>query len=57
MREANIKYIIPNVTKEEIEILEREGFEWHTDSIFGEDIVIEGDELYFKMALYAIRRV
>lgn len=57
MREANIKYIIPNVTKEEIEILEREGFEWHMDSIFGEDIAIEGDELYFKMALYAIRRV
>ena len=51
-----MEHIIPNVTIEEIEILEREGFEWYMDDIFGEDIVIEGDELYFKMALHAIRR-
>lgn len=51
-----MKYIIPNATKEEIEILEREGFEWHVDNIFGGDIVIEGDKLYFKMALYANRK-
>lgn len=56
MREVNMKYIIPNATKEEIEILEREGFEWHMDNIFDGDIIIEGDKLYFKMALYAIRR-
>lgn len=51
-----MKYIIPNVTKEEIKILEREGFKWYMDNISGGDIVIEGDKLYFKMALYAIRR-
>lgn len=51
-----MKYIIPNATKEEIKILEREGFKWYMDNISGRDIVIEGDKLYFKMALYAIRR-
>lgn len=56
MREVNMKYIIPNATKEEIKILEREGFKWYMDNISGRDIVIEGDKLYFKMALYAIRR-
>lgn len=51
-----MEYIITNVTKEEIIILEREGFEWYPDSIDTSNIVIEGDETYFNMALHAIRR-
>ena len=51
-----MEHIIVNATKEEIEILEREGFEWYPDSMDTNDIVIEGDREYFNMALHAIRR-
>lgn len=51
-----MKHIITNATKEEIDILEREGFEWYPDDTETNDIVIEGDETYFIMALHAIRR-
>lgn len=51
-----MEHIITNVTKEEIDILEREGFEWYPDDMETNDIVIEGDEAYFNMALHAIRR-
>ena len=50
------EYIIKNVTDEEIEILDREGFEWYPDDMESRDIVIEGDENYLNMALHAIRR-
>ena len=52
-----MEYIIENVTAEEREILEREGFNWYPDSIDNMDIVIDGDEAYCDMALHAIRRL
>lgn len=51
-----MEYIIENVTDEEIDILDKEGIEWYPDDLNGRDIVIEGDEIYYEMALHAIRR-
>lgn len=52
-----MEYIIENVTDEEINILEREGFEWHPDNMGNKDVVIEGDRAYYEMALHTIRRI
>lgn len=51
-----MEFIIENVTDEEIRILEREGFEWYPDDINSNNAVIEGDSLYYRMALHALRR-
>lgn len=51
-----MEFIIENVTDEEMRILEREGFEWYPDDINSNDIVIEGNALYYRMALHALRR-
>lgn len=51
-----MRFIVENVTDEEIQILEREGFEWYLDDINSNDVVIEGDALYYRMALHALRR-
>lgn len=51
-----MEFIIENITDEETKILEREGFEWHPDDINSNDVVIEGDSLYYRMALHALRR-
>lgn len=50
-----MEYIIEDVTEEEIIILEREGIEWYPDDLNGRDIIIDGDENYYEMALHAIR--
>lgn len=51
-----MEFIIENITDEETKILEREGFEWYLDDINSNDVVIEGDSLYYRMALHALRR-
>lgn len=51
-----MKFIVENVTDEEIQILEREGFEWYPEDMNSRDIVVEGDALYCGMALHALRR-
>lgn len=57
---ADIKYIIYDVTKDELEILKREGFEFVKDPpYFGSktwNVMFECDKPYFDMALHAIRR-
>lgn len=52
-----MEHIIENITDEEIDILEREGFNWYPDSMDTRDVIIEGDDAYCKMALCAIRRI
>lgn len=54
--ESEERFIISDVTQEEMDILEREGFDlfWHDGS---NDIQVCGDEEYYKMALHAIRRI
>ena len=51
-----MKFIIENVTDEEMQVLEREGFEWYPEDMNSRDIVVEGDALYYGMALHALRR-
>ena len=51
-----MEYIIENITNEEMNILEREGFNWYPDSMDNRNVVIEGDKAYYEMALHAIRR-
>lgn len=51
-----MEFIIENVTDEEMRILEREGFEWYPEDMNSRDIVVEGDALYYGMALHALRR-
>ena len=49
--------IIKNVTGEDLLILAREGFKWKpVDPLSSKDIIIDGDENYYKMALHAIRK-
>ena len=54
------KYVIYDVTKEELEILEREGFEFIEELPYlgcnTWTVVFECDKQYFNMALNAIRR-
>lgn len=51
-----MEFIIENITDEEMRILEREGFEWCPDDINSNDAVIDGDILYYRMAICALRR-
>ena len=59
---ANVvkKYVIYDVTSDELKILEREGFEFVEElPYFGSKnwtVMFECDKQYFDMALYAIRR-
>lgn len=54
------KYVIYDVTNDELEILEREGFEFIEElPYFGSktwNVMFECDKQYFDMALHAIRR-
>lgn len=54
------KYIIYDVTNDELEILNREGFEFVKDPPYlGSEtwnVMFECDKPYFDMALHAIRR-
>lgn len=53
-----MNYVITYVTDEEIEVLNREGFNYRYahQRINQNDIIIEGDRAYYNMALQAIRR-
>ena len=51
-----MEFIIENTTDEETKILEREGFEWDQDKMNSRNVVIDGDALYYRMALHALRR-
>ena len=54
------KYVIYDVTKEELKILEQEGFEFIEELPYlGSktwNVMFECDKQYFDMALHAIRR-
>lgn len=56
MGDGAMGFVIENVTNEELQILEREGFEWYLEDMNSRDIVVEGDALYYGMALHALRR-
>ena len=51
-----MEFIIQNVTDEEIEILEREDFDWYPDSLDSRDIVIDGNRGYVDKVLKALGR-
>ena len=44
------------LTDDETRVLEREGFEWYPDDINSNDIVIDGDILYYRMAIRTLGR-
>lgn len=51
-----MEFIIENATDEEIEILEREDFDWYPDSLDTRDIVIDGNKEYVNQVLKALGR-
>lgn len=51
-----MEIIITNVTDEEIDILEKEDFDWCPDTLDSRDVVINGDKKYIEKALRAIGR-
>lgn len=51
-----MEFIITNVTEKEIDILERDDFDWYPDSLDSRDIVIDGNKGYIKKVLKAIGR-
>lgn len=58
-----MKNIIKNVLMHDLMILDREGIEYtilninHRNGYDVYEIRIDGDELYYKMVLHAIRRI
>lgn len=51
-----MEFVMENVSQDEMKILESEGFEWYPDDMNSRDVVIEGDQLYYEMALRALGR-
>lgn len=51
-----MEFIITNVTDEEIDILEREDFDWYPDTLDSRDVVIDGKKEYVKKVLKALGR-
>lgn len=51
-----MEFIIENVTDEEIEILEREDFDWYPDNFDSRDVVIDGNRKYVNKVLKALGR-
>lgn len=51
-----MEYIIENVTSQEVDILEKEEFDWYPDTIEGNDVVINGDIKEVERALRMIGR-
>ena len=56
LTEVYMEFIIENVTDEEIEILEREDFDWYPDSLDTRDVVIDGNREYVNKVLKALGR-
>lgn len=51
-----MEFIITNVTDEEINILEREDFDWYPDTLDSRDVVIDGNRKNIKKVLKALGR-
>lgn len=51
-----MEFIITNVTDEEIDILEREDFDWYPNTLDSRDVVIDGNKEYVKKVLKALGR-
>ncbi len=51
-----MEFIITNVTHEEINILEREDFDWYPDTLDSRDVVIDGNKGYIKKVLKVLGR-
>lgn len=51
-----MEFIIANVADEEIDILEREDFDWYPDTLDLRDVVIEGNKRYLEKVLKALGR-
>lgn len=51
-----MEFIIENVTDEEIDILEREDFDWYPDTLDSRDVVIDGNRKYVEKVLKALGR-
>lgn len=51
-----MEFIIEDITDEEMQILEREGFEWYPDDLNSNDVVIDGDALYYRMVIRTLGR-
>lgn len=51
-----MEIIIQNVTDKEIDILEKEDFDWYPDTLDSRDIVIAGNREYIKKVLKAFGR-
>lgn len=52
-----MELIVTNVTDREIDILEKEDFDWYPDSIYTRDIVLAGTKSYINKVLRAIGRI
>ncbi|EOS35429.1 hypothetical protein C804_01032 [Lachnospiraceae bacterium A4] len=51
-----MEFIITDVTDKEIDILEREDFDWYPDTLDSRDVVIDGNRKYVKRVLKALGR-
>lgn len=51
-----MEFIITNVTDEEIDILEREDFDWYPDTLDSRDVVIDGNKRYLEKVLRTLGR-
>lgn len=51
-----MEFIMTNVTDEEIDILEREDFDWYPDTLDSRNVVIHGKKEYVKKVLKTLGR-
>ncbi len=51
-----MEFIIKNVTDAEIDILEREDFDWYPDDLNTRNVVIDGNREYVKKVLKTLGR-
>lgn len=51
-----MEFIIENVTDEEIDILEKEDFDWYPDTLDSRDVVIDGNKSYVEKVLKTLGR-
>lgn len=56
MEDFNMEFIIKNLTDKEIDILEREDFDFYSDFLDIIDVVIDGNREYINKVLKAIGR-
>lgn len=56
MEDFNMEFIIKNLTDKEIDILEREDFDFYSDFLDIIDVVIDGNREYINKVLKTIVR-